>query len=115
MRGHTAPIGAAFMTLGALGIATLATVAATSDRSAGDWHKPWFLALISLCGFVVVAGLYIILCGAFHRLPPRSWTTNPPPLPETPPQLHTRLDFHAPNGFRVILSNTGPVDVPPGK
>src|SRR3954453_12842794 len=105
MRGHTAPIGGGLMTLGVTGVGVLATVASTSDRASGDWQKIWFLALVSFCGLVAFAGLYTIFAGAFHQLPPRSWTTIQQAQGPTPtaPAIFPDVEFRIQGmGFRTI-------------
>jgi hypothetical protein len=59
----------------AIGIATLASVASTSDKTTSDWHKPWFLFVIGVFIVLALAGLYVVFAGAIPWLPPTSWTT----------------------------------------
>jgi hypothetical protein len=73
------------MTLGGIAVGLLAAVASTSNETALSWHRSWFLSLVSLSGFCVLVGFYIVLAGAVFRLPPRGWTR---PVP--------RIDFGTP-------------------
>src|SRR5207248_3287699 len=80
---------------GGLGCGVLATVASTSQSTASDWHRPWFLALMGFFAFVALLGLYIVFADVVHRLPPRDWTV--------------RVASNTPSGT-LLIENAGGVN-----
>jgi hypothetical protein len=66
LRGHTRA-GNGLMATGTLGVATLATVASTSDATISDWRKWWFIILMGVAASLFIGGFVLSVLGREDR------------------------------------------------